>query len=103
VPKSYPREFREDMVRVARQGEAPLKQVAADFGIAESCLRNWIRKADVDDGVRPGTTEADSCARSANGFGYWSGRTRCCAARRPISHRPICDSGNPQNSVPADP
>jgi transposase len=40
VPKPYPREFREDVVRVAGQGDAPLKQVAADFGIAESCLRN---------------------------------------------------------------
>jgi transposase len=60
VPKPYPREFREDVVRVARQGDAPLKQVAADFGIAESCLRNWIRRADVEDGVRPGPTEAES-------------------------------------------
>jgi hypothetical protein len=59
VPKPYPREFREDVVRVTRQGDAPLKQLAADFGIAESCLRNWIRKADVEDGVRPGISEAE--------------------------------------------
>jgi transposase len=36
VPKAYPREFREDVVRVARQGGVPLKQVAVDFGVAES-------------------------------------------------------------------
>ena len=40
-------EFRRDVVAVARRGEAPIKQIAADFGIAESCLRNWLRDADV--------------------------------------------------------
>jgi transposase len=28
VPKPYPREFRDDVIAVARRGEAPLKQVA---------------------------------------------------------------------------
>jgi len=31
-----------------------------DLSIAESCLRNWLRRADVEDGVRPGTTAADN-------------------------------------------
>ena len=31
-----------------------------DFGISESCLRNWLPKADVEDGVRPGVTSAES-------------------------------------------
>ena len=62
MPKPFPREFREDVVRVARNREPgqSLKQIATDFGIAESCLRNWLRRADVEDGVRPGTTAADS-------------------------------------------
>jgi transposase len=62
VPRPFPREFREDVVRVARNREPgqTLKQVAADFGIAESCLRNWLRAADVEDGVKPGTTAAES-------------------------------------------
>jgi transposase-like protein len=60
VPRPYPREFREDVVAVARRGQAPLKQVAADFGIAESCLRNWLRVADVEDGNRPGVTRSES-------------------------------------------
>ena len=62
VPKPFPREFREDVVRVARNREPgqSLKQIATDFGIAESCLRNWLRRADVEDGVRPGTSAADN-------------------------------------------
>ena len=60
MPRPYPKEFRNDVVAVARRGDAPLKVVAADFGIAESCLRNWLRAADVEVGNRPGVTVSDS-------------------------------------------
>jgi transposase-like protein len=62
VPKPYPKEFRDDVVNVARNREpgVTLKQIATDFGIAESCLRNWLRQADVEDGLKPGTTAADN-------------------------------------------
>ena len=35
-----------------------MKQIAADFGISESCLTNWMKQADVEDGSKPGTTAA---------------------------------------------
>lgn len=62
MPKPYPKEFRDDVVNVARSREPgqSLKQIAADFGIAESCLRNWLREADVEDGIKPGTTAAEN-------------------------------------------
>jgi transposase len=60
VPRPHPQEFRDDVVAVARRGEAPLSQIAKDFGISESCLRNWLRRADVEDGHRPGQTTAES-------------------------------------------
>ena len=60
MPRPYPREFRADVVAVARRGDASIKQVAADFGIAESCLRNWLHAADVEDGQRPGVTVGES-------------------------------------------
>ena len=62
VPKPFPKEFRDDVVRVARDREPgqTIKQIATDFGIAESCLRNWLRQADVEDGIKPGTTAADN-------------------------------------------
>jgi transposase len=59
MPKPYPQEFRDDVVAVARQGQAPLKQIAKDFGISEGCLSNWMKKADVEDGSRPGRTDAE--------------------------------------------
>ena len=45
---------------IARRGEAPIALIAKDFGISESCLRNWLANADVEDGRRPGTTSAES-------------------------------------------
>ncbi|QBJ96324.1 transposase [Rhodococcus sp. ABRD24] len=62
VPKPYPKEFRDDIVRVAR-GREPgqqLKQIAADFGISESCLASWMKAADVEDGIKPGTTASEN-------------------------------------------
>ena len=60
MPTPYPKEFRRDVVAVTLRGQAPPKVIAADFGIAESCLRNWLRAADVEDGNRPGVTASDS-------------------------------------------
>ncbi|UPK62822.1 IS3 family transposase [Rhodococcus pyridinivorans] len=62
MPKPYPKEFRDDVVRVARNREPGqhLRQIAADFGISESCLTNWLRNADVEDGTKPGTTNEES-------------------------------------------
>ena len=59
MPKPYPKEFRDDVVAVARKGEAALNQIAKDFGISESCLANWLKRADVEDGHRPGLTDAE--------------------------------------------
>lgn len=33
-----------------------LEQIAADFGIHVMTLSGWLRKADVEDGVKPGAT-----------------------------------------------
>ena len=60
MPKAFPIEFRRDVVAVARKGEAPLSQIAKDFGISESCLHRWLKLAGIDDGLRPGVTSSES-------------------------------------------
>jgi transposase-like protein len=60
VPRPHPREFREDVVAVARRGEAPIAQIAKDFGISESCLRNWLHAAEVADGRDGGVMKSES-------------------------------------------
>lgn len=56
MPRPYPREFRDDVIRVARSREpgTRLKDIASDFGISESCLNSWLAQADRDDGLRSG-------------------------------------------------
>lgn len=60
APRPHPKEFRDDVVAVARRGDAPIAQIANDFGISESCLRNWLAPADVAEGHRPGVTASES-------------------------------------------
>ena len=67
MPKPYPKEFRDDVVMVARNREpgVTLEAVAADFGIHVMTLSNWIKKADVEEGARPGVTSAESAELKA--------------------------------------
>lgn len=59
MPKPFPEEFRRDVIAVARKGEAPLRQIAKDFGISEGCLHRWLKIADRQDGVGTTTKNPD--------------------------------------------
>jgi transposase-like protein len=41
---------------LAREGAKPLDQLAKDLGISSSCLRGWLKQADIDGGNRDGLT-----------------------------------------------
>lgn len=58
----YPREFRNDVVRVAcnREDGVTIEQIAADFSIHPMTLSKWMRQADVDDGAKHGTSRTES-------------------------------------------
>jgi transposase len=110
MPKPYPKEFRQNVVEVARAREVgtTLKEIAKDFGISESCLTNWIAVADRQDGSKPTAAVTDSAElrdarrriRLLEQRGSpLAGRTRCYAARRRTSRRRICR----ENDVPARP
>jgi transposase len=100
VPKPFPIEFRCDVVAVARKGQAPLSQIAKDFGISESCLHRWLKLADIEEGTRPGVTASGPAElrelRRRNSC--WSRRMRCWAGRRRSS-----PARSAQNDVPAGP
>jgi transposase-like protein len=51
MPTPYPKEFRRDVIAVARKGDQSVAQVARSFGVSESCLNRWLRVADREDGV----------------------------------------------------
>ncbi len=56
MPRAKPLEFRRRAVELARAREKPIAQIAADLGIAESCLRRWMRLDDVEAGRVEGVT-----------------------------------------------
>ncbi len=62
MPKPYPREFRDDVVRVARDRDpgVTVEQIAKDFGVHPMTLWKWLRQADIEDGAKPGVTRSES-------------------------------------------
>jgi transposase len=60
MPRPHPPEFRQRAVELARLREKPVAQIAQDLGISDSCLRNWMKQADLDEGRRSdGLTTAE--------------------------------------------
>jgi transposase-like protein len=49
VPAPHPPEFRRRAVELARERTKTVAELAKDLRISESCLRNWISQADVDE------------------------------------------------------
>ena len=54
MPRPHPPGFRRRAIELARLGDQPLSKIAADLGISDSCLRGWVKQADIDDGRQPG-------------------------------------------------
>ena len=56
MPRPHPPEFRQRAVELARERAKPLDRMAEDLGISSSCLRSWVKQADIDRGDREGLT-----------------------------------------------
>jgi transposase-like protein len=59
MPRPHPPEFRQRAVELARLGDNPVSEIASDLGISDSCLRGWLKQADVDEGRRGGVSSAE--------------------------------------------
>jgi transposase len=51
-PSKYSPEFRERAVRLARESQNSISQVARDLGMHPETLRLWVRQDEADDGSR---------------------------------------------------
>ena len=56
MPRPHPPQFRRRAVELARLRETPIAKVAEELGIAESCLRDWLAEADINDDRGEGLT-----------------------------------------------
>jgi transposase len=49
----FSKDFEAEAVRLCRLGDRSINQVAADLDLVETALREWVRRADIDDGKGP--------------------------------------------------
>src|SRR6478672_5702274 len=94
MARPYPKEFRDDVVRVARnrEGGVTIEQIAADFGVHPMTLWKWLRQADIDDGAASGKTTGESAElrelRRRNRL--LEQEMRSCGGRRRICRSRTC-------------
>jgi transposase len=67
APKKYSDELREratrmalDAIAVEGQRMVVIRRIAAQLDVHPEALRTWVKRAEVDEGKRPGVTSADA-------------------------------------------
>ena len=67
APRKYSVELRQRATRMAidarrddESARGAVKRVADQLGVHPEALRTWVRQAEIDGGVRPGTTTDDA-------------------------------------------
>ncbi len=67
APKKYPDELRQRAVRLVMDaqknpsgGRGACTRIGAQLGIPADTIRGWVRTAEVDQGMRPGTTTVEA-------------------------------------------
>ena len=102
--KKYPDELRERATRMALEALADLarakgaiRRIADELGVHPEALRTWVKKAQVDGGLRPGTTtdeaqrikELEKEVRELRRANAILKSASACLSRRSVSARPV--------------
>ena len=63
--RSFTPEFKAEIVELCRRGDRSMRQVAKDFDLTETAVRDWVKQAGADTGERDGLTgdEREELAR----------------------------------------
>ena len=57
--RSFTPEFKAEIVEACGRGDRSIGQVARDFDLTETAVREWVKQADIDAGRRDGLTSAE--------------------------------------------
>jgi transposase len=57
--RSFTPEFKAEIVDLCRRGDRSMGQVAKDFDLTETAVRDWVKQAEVDAGERDGLTSSE--------------------------------------------
>ena len=57
--RSFTPEFKADIVDRCRKGDRSISEVARDFDLTESAVREWVKQAEIDNGERPGLSSEE--------------------------------------------
>ena len=57
--RSFTPEFKAEIVELCRRGDRSVGQVAKDFDLTETAVRDWIKQDQVDSGEREGLTRGE--------------------------------------------
>ena len=64
--RSFTAEFKAEIVELCQRGDRTVGQVAKDFDLTETAVREWLKQAERDDGTRTDgltTSEKDELAQ----------------------------------------
>ena len=54
--RSFTPEFKAEIVELCQRGDRSIPEVARDFDLTETAVREWVKQTEVDAGDRPGLT-----------------------------------------------
>jgi len=57
--RSFTPEFKSEIVEACNRGDRSIGQVARDFDLTETAVREWVKQADIDAGRRDGLTSSE--------------------------------------------
>ena len=60
--RSFTPEFKAEIVELCRRGDRTVRQVAQDFDLTETAVREWVKQADLDAGTRTDGLTSDERA-----------------------------------------